>query len=117
MTFLPSANHVAQSEIAHEANTVKKVLALALLNQDGNEVLVGLELDALATTRMNFKDMLLVGGLCVRERESRELGRQGSAEHTVQVIDSLTIDFENIGAHAEAALEMYDMSRRIFVRM
>jgi hypothetical protein len=45
--------------------------------------------------------MLLVGGLRVRERESRKLVRQGSVQHTVEVVDSLTLDFENIRANTE----------------
>jgi hypothetical protein len=35
----------------HDANSVSKVLAMALLNQDRNKVLVGLHLDALATAQ------------------------------------------------------------------
>jgi hypothetical protein len=99
--FSVTRNHVAHGEIAHEADTVTKMLALALLNQDGNKVLIGLELDALATTQMHFKDMLLVGGLRVQELKSRELDRQGSASNTVKVVDSLALDFENIRANTE----------------
>jgi hypothetical protein len=40
--FTVTRNHVAHSEIAHEASAIAKVLALALLNQDRNKVLVGL---------------------------------------------------------------------------
>jgi hypothetical protein len=47
--FALSPNHTSRTAIAHEATTVKKVLPLALLSQDRNEVLVGLDLDALAT--------------------------------------------------------------------
>jgi hypothetical protein len=97
-----TGNHMAHAEVAHQSDTVLKVLAQTLLNQDGDKVLVGLELDALATTQMHFKDVLLVGGLRVRECESRELGRQrGSVQNTVEVVDSLTLDFENIRADAE----------------
>jgi hypothetical protein len=67
-----SRNHVAHSEIAHETSAITKVLALALLNQDRNNVLVGLDLDTLAITQMHFKDMLLVSGLCVCERANPE---------------------------------------------
>jgi hypothetical protein len=50
---------------SHEASAITKVLALALLNQDGNKVLVGVHLDALATTQMDFKDCCLsVGRVC-----------------------------------------------------
>jgi hypothetical protein len=80
--FTVTRNHVAHSEIAHKADAITKVLVMAHLNQDRNKVLVGLKLEALATTHMHFKDMLLVGGLRVRERESRELGRQVSIQHT-----------------------------------
>jgi hypothetical protein len=96
-----TGEHAAHCEIAHKANTVKKVLTLTLLNQDRNKILVGLELDALVNIHMDFKDMLLVGGLSVRERESRELGRQCSASHTVPPVDSLTLDFKNIRANPE----------------
>jgi hypothetical protein len=58
-----AGNHAALSEVAHEADAITKVLALALLNQNGNKFLVGLDLDTLAATQINFKDMLLVGGL------------------------------------------------------
>ena len=64
--FTVTGDHVTHCEIAHEANTVKKVLTLTLFNQNRNKILVGLELDALATTQMHFKDMLLVGGLRMR---------------------------------------------------
>jgi hypothetical protein len=84
---------VAHSEIAHEASAITKVLAPTLLNQGRNKVLVGLELDTLAPTQIDFKDMLFIGELRVRERESRELGRQGGAQHTVQLVDSLTLVF------------------------
>ncbi len=54
-------------EISHEANTVTKVLAMALLNQHGNQILVGLELESLAPSKIDFKDMLLLGGLRMRD--------------------------------------------------
>jgi hypothetical protein len=63
-------NHLAHSEIAREAGSATKVLTPTLLNQDRNKVLVRLDLNALATSQMHFEDMLLVGGLRVRERES-----------------------------------------------
>jgi hypothetical protein len=69
------------------------VLLLALLEIKTETVLVGLELDALATAQHTSKT-LLVGGLRdVRKGESRELGRQGSVQHTVQPV-LLTHDFE-----------------------
>jgi hypothetical protein len=45
------SKHAPLSVFAHEADTVTKVFDLALLlNQDGNKVCVGLEIDALTTT-------------------------------------------------------------------
>jgi hypothetical protein len=65
-------------EISHEASALSaKCLPWPLLNQDRNKVLVGLEFDALATTQMDFKDVLLVGGLRVRNANG-ELGRQAA---------------------------------------
>jgi hypothetical protein len=45
---------------------------------------------------MNFKDMLLVGGLRMQELKSAECAGQVGASHTVEVVDPLTLDFENI---------------------
>jgi hypothetical protein len=103
-----AGNHVAHSKVTHEASAVTKVLTLTLLNQDRNKVLVGIDLDAIAAAQVNLKAMLLVGGLPVRERKSRELvrqgkARQGSASHTVQLVDFLTLDFENIQANPESS--------------
>jgi hypothetical protein len=99
--FTVTRNHASLSKVAHETDTVMKVLTLALLNQDRNEILVSLELDTLATTQMHFKDMLLVGGLRMREGESCQLGRQVSLQHTVEPVDSLALDFENVRANTE----------------
>ena len=65
-----TGEHASLSEVAHEADAVTKMLVLALLNQYGDKVLVGLEHDALASTQIDFKDMLLFGGLRMRESES-----------------------------------------------
>jgi hypothetical protein len=96
-----TSKHVSLSKVTHEADTVTKVLALALLNQDGNKVLVGFDIDALFNTQMHSKHMLFVGGQCMRERESRELVRQLSIKHTIQVVDSPTRYFENICTNPE----------------
>jgi hypothetical protein len=45
--------HVARPEVAHEANTVQEVCTLALLDQDCDKILVGIELDALATAHQH----------------------------------------------------------------
>jgi hypothetical protein len=53
--FTITRNHVAHSEIAHEADAVNKVFAPTLLDQDRNKVLVRLDLDTLATAQVNVK--------------------------------------------------------------
>jgi hypothetical protein len=80
------------------------MLAAVLLNQDRNKVFVGLDLDVLAPAEMHPKHMLLVGGLRMRERESRELVRQLSSNLTVKVVDSLTVYFENICTNPESGI-------------
>jgi hypothetical protein len=65
--FTVTRKHVARPEVAHEANTVQ-VCTLALLDQDCDKILVGIELDALATAQVHLKRCLSVG--CVREGES-----------------------------------------------
>jgi hypothetical protein len=45
--------------------------------------------------------MLLVGGLRMREGESREIIRQLNTSLTVQVVDTLTLHFEDICTHPE----------------
>jgi hypothetical protein len=86
-----------------------KVMALALLNQYGNKVLVGFDIDELGTTQMHSKHMLLVGGLRrlrgMREGESRELVRQFRVNHAVEVADSLTPYFENICTNPDSGTE------------
>jgi hypothetical protein len=99
--FAITGDHVAGSESAHEANTLAKLRLLALLKQDGHKVLVGLDLNALAPAQMDFKNTLLVGGLRIQERKSAECDRQVSAKHTVEVVDALTLDFENICTDTE----------------
>jgi hypothetical protein len=44
--------------------------------------------------------MLLVGGLRLQELKSAEFAGQVGASHTIEVVDSLTLDFENIRANA-----------------
>jgi hypothetical protein len=74
-SFTVAGNHIAQSEITHEANTsVTKVLTKALFKTE-TKSLVGLHLDALATTQMDFKDMLLVGGLRAKRESRNSAGR------------------------------------------
>jgi hypothetical protein len=58
---------------------------LALLDQDGNKVLVGLQLDTLPPAQMNFKDMLLSVG-CVCKNSTWEFARQFSASNAVQIV-------------------------------
>jgi hypothetical protein len=99
--FAVTGNHVTHSKISHQANTLGKVLALSLLERDGNKVLVGLELDVLSPAQMNVKNMLLVGGLRMQQLESAEQTRQVSTSHAVEVIDSLTLDFEKIWTNTE----------------
>jgi hypothetical protein len=71
-----TANHVTRFESAHEANTLAKMLGLGLLKQDRDKILVGLDLDAFAIAQMNFKDMLLVGGLRMQELKSAKFAGQ-----------------------------------------
>jgi hypothetical protein len=102
--FAITGDHVARSESAHDANTLGKVLSLSLRKRDGHKVLVGLYLDALAPVQINFKDMLLVGGLHMQELKPAECDRQvsaASASHTVEVVVSLTFEFENICTNTE----------------
>jgi hypothetical protein len=51
-----------------ETITVTNMLALALLNQDRDKVFVSLE----RMRSLHLKDMLIVVGLGIREREIRE---------------------------------------------
>jgi hypothetical protein len=46
-SFTITGDHVAHTEISHQANTLGKVLALSLLERDRDKVLVGLDLDVL----------------------------------------------------------------------
>jgi hypothetical protein len=77
MKVLPLRNHVTRS-------TLGKVLALSLLKRDGHKVLVGLGLDALSPAQVNFKDMLLVGGMRMQELKPAEYDLQVSSKHTVK---------------------------------
>jgi hypothetical protein len=61
---------------------------LPLLNQDRDKVLAGFDLDTFPPAQMQFKDMLLVGGLRVRERKTRKFARQLRASHAVEAVDS-----------------------------
>jgi hypothetical protein len=74
--FTVTSKHVSLSKVAHEASH-PKCFSWPCSIKTGH-VLVGLELDALATAQAHLKDVLLVGGLRVRKGESRELGRQAA---------------------------------------
>jgi hypothetical protein len=71
MTGLPSrVSFTRYSEFAHEAITVGKMHLVTLLIQYQDKELVGLDLDALAHDQMQFKNVLLVGDLRMRELKS-----------------------------------------------
>lgn len=44
------------SKVAHQSDAIAKVLTQTLFNQDRDEMLVSLELDALASFQMHYKD-------------------------------------------------------------
>jgi hypothetical protein len=80
-TFTITGNHVAHSEISqYEADTLAKMLELCLLKHDRHKVLVGLDPDAIVPAQMNFKDMLLNGGLRMQVLKSpNSLGKSAPA--------------------------------------
>jgi hypothetical protein len=102
--------HASLSEVAHEADAVTKVL-MALLNQYGDKVLVGLQRYA------RVSQMLQRHAACrwLRMREANlRTRRQLSTRHTVQVVGTLALRSRisvPIG-HGGGCI-----SRRSFIRM
>jgi hypothetical protein len=83
--------------MAHEANAVSKMRALALLDHNGNKKFVCHDIKVLAIAQIHSKNMLMVVGLPMRDRETRDSCIQhGSVSHTIQVVNTLACHFKNI---------------------
>jgi hypothetical protein len=99
--FTITCKHLSHFEITHEANAVSKMRALALSDQNGNKVFVSLDIKILALAQIQNKNMLMVAGLPMRDRETRDCIRHGCVSHTIQVVNALARHFKNICTNSE----------------